>query len=84
MLVTGVRIFTTQLFTNNNIKVLIQINAFLRDQSDLYVNYIRNNVSEPVTFFTGSRLHILLKKVYRLRLYKYYLAHSFNNIFFYK
>ena len=31
MLVTRVRIFCTALFTNNNIKVVIQINAFLMD-----------------------------------------------------
>ena len=31
VLVTRVRIFCTTLFTNNNIKVVIQINAFLTD-----------------------------------------------------
>ena len=31
VLVTRVRIFCTTLFTNNNIKVVIQINAFLAD-----------------------------------------------------
>ena len=32
VLVTRVRFFCTALFTNNNIKVVIEINAFLMDQ----------------------------------------------------
>ena len=38
VLVTSVRIFCTTLFTNNNIKVMIQINAFLTDHYIKRVN----------------------------------------------
>ena len=33
VLVTSVRIFCTTLFTNNNIKVVIQMHTFLMDQN---------------------------------------------------
>ena len=44
VLVTRVRIFCTTLFTNNNIKVMIQINVFLTDHILLQIRRIRNPV----------------------------------------
>ena len=45
VLVTRVRIFCTTLFTNNNIKVVIQINAFLMDhaKNDIKIQCTNNN-----------------------------------------
>ena len=37
VLVTHVRIFCMALFTNNNIKVVIQINAFLAYPSNVFI-----------------------------------------------
>ena len=47
VLVTRVRIFYTALFTNNNIKVVIQIDAFL---AHLFITifYLSNELSVPI------------------------------------